>query len=334
MQRSEFLHKGFRVCRLFGIDIWVHWILAVMLTIMLLTEWVKSGADIVLTLSYPLIILTSILLHEFGHCYAAKRVGGGARSIILWPLGGLAECDYPQIPMAKFWVSLGGPLVNVALAILFSWAFFIEPNPESRFSEIAIMVGEEMVLLNSFLLIFNLLPIYPLDGGQIFFALAWKKFGSLGKAGWTTVVTTRIAIPTVIILGIVANALQIEFLFIFGGIFMIFILAWCWLKTETLKQELEHMEEDYVFGYNFSQGYTSLESSGGSRHPSKPRRPGFFARLKQKRLAKEQEARAQMKAEVDRLLDKISQEGMNSLSKKERQFLEVASKKLQEDSSG
>lgn len=335
MNQSTFFTRGLRVGRLFGIEIWVHWILLVLLVLGALMTWRNSEGDLwglLLMAAITASLLLSILLHEFGHCYAAYRMGGGARSVILWPLGGLAECDYPQIPRAQFWVSIGGPLVNLGLAIVFSAVYLLpDPVPGSA-AFYGFRIAEYVVELNLFLLVFNLLPIYPLDGGKVFLAAAWHRTGSLGKAGWLTVVTTRIAIPTAIVLGIFARILQIEFLFIFGGIFMIFILVWCWLETEKFRQRLHELEEDHLFGYNFSQGYTSLEQSGPAGGSPRERRPSWRERWKQRRLAREAEERAEMREEVDRLLDKISREGMASLSRRERQYLEVASRKLQEDS--
>ena len=64
------------------------------------------------------LLFLSILLHEFGHCFAARSVDGDATEMLLWPLGGLAYCDVPHTPRANLITALGGPAVNLALCVL------------------------------------------------------------------------------------------------------------------------------------------------------------------------------------------------------------------------
>ena len=132
-----------------------------------------------------------VLLHEFGHAFACRSTGGRADQIVLWPLGGLAFVDPPMRPGAVLWSIAAGPLVNVALfPVLFVGALTtsnyravtVDPNLHHLISS--------LWFINIFLLIFNLLPFYPLDGGQIVRALLWFKFGpvrSLMIAGVTGV---------------------------------------------------------------------------------------------------------------------------------------------------
>src|SRR5439155_7967343 len=60
----------------------------------------------------------SILLHEFGHSFAARAVGGDSNEVLLWPLGGLANCEVPHTPRANLLVAAAGPVVNFVLALL------------------------------------------------------------------------------------------------------------------------------------------------------------------------------------------------------------------------
>lgn len=64
-----------------------------------------------------LILFVSVLLHELGHVYGARRVDGDAMEVLLWPLGGLAFVDVPQTPRAHFWAVIFGPAVNFFLAL-------------------------------------------------------------------------------------------------------------------------------------------------------------------------------------------------------------------------
>jgi len=121
-----------------------------------------------------------VLLHEFGHAFACRSTGGRADHIVLWPLGGLAFVDPPPRPGAVLWSIAAGPLVNVVLFPVFSlMAFasgsqgFIETTPDVH------QVLRNLWFINCGILVFNLLPFYPLDGGQIARALLWFKLGPI-----------------------------------------------------------------------------------------------------------------------------------------------------------
>jgi len=128
-----------------------------------------------------------VLLHEFGHALACRQVGGTANRIMLWPLGGVAYVDPPPRPGATLWSIVAGPLVNVVLLPVL-WALV----SVSRSSGLAAANPDVYELLlavqwiNGRLLIFNILPVYPLDGGQILRSLLWFV---LGRARSLTVAT-------------------------------------------------------------------------------------------------------------------------------------------------
>jgi len=119
-----------------------------------------------------------VTLHEFGHALACRQVGGRANQIVLWPLGGVAYVDPPPRPGATLWSIAAGPLVNVALLPILGGPYFF-----SRSSGLAATTPDVSRLLlaalgiNVGLLVFNMLPIYPLDGGQILRALLWFVLG-------------------------------------------------------------------------------------------------------------------------------------------------------------
>ena len=115
-----------------------------------------------------------VTMHEFGHAFACRSVGGRADEILLWPFGGIAIVDPPPRPGATFWSIAAGPLVNVALSpILGALTLLIPstlwPNGHAFF--------RSLTFINLGLLLFNLLPVYPLDGGQILGALLWFVIG-------------------------------------------------------------------------------------------------------------------------------------------------------------
>lgn len=121
-----------------------------------------------------------VLLHEFGHAFACRQVGGTADRILLWPFGGIAFVRPPPRPGAELWSIAAGPLVNVALVpVLMVLQLFV-----ARFDTISqtpdlfrlvVMIS----YINIAILIFNLLPVYPLDGGQILRSLLWYPLGRI-----------------------------------------------------------------------------------------------------------------------------------------------------------
>ena len=119
-----------------------------------------------------------VLLHEFGHVLACRSVGGIANRIVLWPLGGVAFVDPPARPGALLWSIAAGPLVNVLLLaptigfrIACRAAGFQDTAPDLY------QFAAALAWSNGYLLLFNILPIYPLDGGRILQALLWFVMG-------------------------------------------------------------------------------------------------------------------------------------------------------------
>lgn len=114
-----------------------------------------------------------VLLHEFGHALACRSVGGLADRIVLWPLGGVAVVNPPPRPGAVLWSIAAGPLVNVVLLV----PTFVFMKLASGLSADVHRYAEALFVINLLLLVFNMLPIYPLDGGQIVQCLLWFIIG-------------------------------------------------------------------------------------------------------------------------------------------------------------
>jgi len=119
-----------------------------------------------------------VLLHEFGHSLACRQVGGQANQIVLWPLGGVAYVSPPPRAGATLWSIAAGPLVNVVLApvlyglLVMSRAFGLAHTHHNVYA----WIGAALTI-DVFLFVFNMLPIYPLDGGQILRSLLWFALG-------------------------------------------------------------------------------------------------------------------------------------------------------------
>jgi Zn-dependent protease len=116
-----------------------------------------------------------VLIHEFGHALACRQTGGVADRIVLWPLGGIAFVNPPRRPGAMLWCISAGPLVNVLLVPVLWIALLTVAGEISDFARLIWHVW----WINLGLLIFNMLPIYPLDGGQILRSLLWFPLGEI-----------------------------------------------------------------------------------------------------------------------------------------------------------
>jgi Zn-dependent protease len=163
--------------RFAGVDVFLHWswFLVAAYEIQLRKGSYSSIAWNVLEYLGLFLI---VMLHKFGHSLACRQVGGRADRIVLWPLGGVAYVDPPPRPGATLWSIAAGPLVNVVLlpilgyaAVLGHMQLWTETGP--NFYQFL----PSIFWINFGLLVFNILPIYPLDGGQILRSLLWFVLG-------------------------------------------------------------------------------------------------------------------------------------------------------------
>jgi Zn-dependent protease len=162
-----------------------------------------------------------VTLHEFGHALACRQVGGTANKIVLWPLGGVAYVDPPPRPAATLWSIAAGPLVNVVLlGLSYALTIWLGHSGWRLTAPHAYKFFEAIFFMNLGLLIFNLLPIYPLDGGQILRSLLWFV---LGRARSLKVVA---ALGLVGALGLIVAAFWFHPLWI--GLISLYLVMNCW----------------------------------------------------------------------------------------------------------
>jgi Zn-dependent protease len=203
-----------------GIDLFLHWSWFIVAVIEIEGRTGAYSSVSWNVLEY-LALFFIVTLHEFGHALACRQTGGIANRIVLWPLGGVAFVQPPPRPGAMLWSIAAGPLVNVALFPLLSvlWlglrsAGFAAADPN------AYALARSVWIINLILLVFNLLPIYPLDGGQILRSLLWFVVGR----------ARSLMVVTVIGFAGVAGlfALAIATLSLWTAIIAAFVLLSCW----------------------------------------------------------------------------------------------------------
>jgi Zn-dependent protease len=166
-----------KIFRLFGINVYLHWAWFVVAYFMIKYRTHAYGSPAFNVLEYLSLFLI-VLTHEFGHQLACRQVGGKTHDIVLWPMGGVAYVSPPQRPGAQLWSIAAGPLVNVLLIPIFSALVLASSHLGwSNTYPDAYDLLQNVWWINLGLLIFNMLPIYPLDGGQILRSLLWFPFG-------------------------------------------------------------------------------------------------------------------------------------------------------------
>jgi Zn-dependent protease len=203
-----------------GVDVFLHWSWFLVAAFEIST---RSGSysSIGFNVLEYLALFAIVLLHEYGHALACRQVGGKADHIVLWPLGGVAYVDPPQRPGATLWSIAAGPLVNVALFPVLTGTYIV-----ARSAGWALTMPNVYGLLravwyiNLVLLVFNMLPVYPLDGGQILRSLLWFV---VGRARSLMVAT---ALGFVGVLGFVFLAVWLHSIWL--GILAGFMLLNCW----------------------------------------------------------------------------------------------------------
>lgn len=159
----------------FGIDVFIHWSWFLVAYLFYSMRGSVFGEGWLFVLTYGA-LFGIVLMHEFGHALACRSVGGKAEEIVLWPLGGVAYVEPPQRPGAVLWSIVAGPLVNVVLVPI-TIGLFIAAGMFLPENAPYIQVAGVVMGINLMLLVFNMLPIYPLDGGQTLWALLWFKYG-------------------------------------------------------------------------------------------------------------------------------------------------------------
>lgn len=163
--------------RVAGVDLYLHWSWFVVAAFEIQSRGGRYSSVIWNVLEYLALFLI-VLLHEFGHAMACRQVGGTANQILLWPFGGVAYVNPPQRPGATLWSIAAGPLVNVALLpVLIGIVLFGRAVGWNHSFPDLYRLTKWVLMIDGGLLAFNILPIYPLDGGQILRSLLWFVMG-------------------------------------------------------------------------------------------------------------------------------------------------------------
>jgi len=188
------LFKEFRFGKIFGIEfnIDISWLIIFGLVTsnlfvvyreqyyLLASQYPEIGSWIfvLMALGTSLLFFVSLWAHEMGHSIVAIRTGIPVQGITLFLFGGVAKITHePTRPHQEFIIAIAGPIVSLALAVVFTVIAFIFPIT-SPFA----IVFEWLGIINLVLAVFNLLPGFPMDGGRVLRSFIWRVTGNLAKA--------------------------------------------------------------------------------------------------------------------------------------------------------
>lgn len=311
-EREAWTRWGLPMGRVAGVRVRLHWVFVVYIAVTAVFTLPHHHLGIEFRLPLLGASLVLVLLHEFGHVVACRRVGGEADEIVAWPLGGLAPPRPPRDWRPELWTALGGPIVNAALLLPLtaavylatrSWALAV-PNPFDVPGAMATLTTPagttpwwliglwSLHATNLVLLLANTcLPMHPLDGGRLLQCLLWARAG-YHRSVWLAAHTGLVAGLLLVAGGVLFSDGQSLILVGLVG------LAVCWGERRRVQ---------FLAGDD-----PELD------RPTPPETP------------EPEDPERGDPAEVDQILEKISKVGMEGLSRRERGVLKRATERSRE----
>jgi Zn-dependent protease len=306
---------------IFGIRVRAHASLVLYVGLVLLLGLGRDFAwqDRVLSMSMLFLL---VLLHEFGHCFAARWLGGSADDILMHPLGGLAMAQPPRHPWPTFLTVAAGPAVNLLICIITGTILWISAGwlPWDPFHFIAPRWGfhhwydlwrfdfwiYEMSLM---LLAFNLLPIFPLDGGQMVQTMLWPKLGYYRSMLFSCIVGMVAAVlAAMVALATPGHNIGLALLALMG-----------FLCCFSLRRQLLAIgPEEYADETDYSAAY---------EHPVPVKRRRKISRRAINKARRRARQQAIEQRRIDTILAKVSAQGIASLTWTERRALKKATER-------
>lgn len=313
--------------RWFGVAVRIHVLFLLYIVIQLLrasgpqeiSQTTTPWLDIAVVSMVALFVV--VLLHECGHLVASRMVGGRADEMLLWPLGGLAFAQLSRHWLAHLIAAAGGPVVNFLICAFLTpvlgvatgghWWGVAIPNPLEPFAAIEEQgIGESWLMMSlylanmvsSIMLWFNLLPMFPLDGGRIMQACLWSRLGYARSMR----AAVRVGYFVALLLVVFAAVQRLWLVLGVAGLG----LAVCYTTHRQFQFTEQVMGDD-------EYAYSAAPRAGQAERVSRP----TWSQRRARRRAAQQRADA---VELDRILQKIADQGMGSLSGAERKLLKRA----------
>jgi Zn-dependent protease/CBS domain-containing protein len=212
---------SWKIGRLLGIDVYMHVTFLLLIAFVGISHWLEERtlAAVLSGIAFILALFLCVVLHEYGHALMARRFGIKTRDITLLPIGGVARLErMPEDPKQELLVALAGPAVNVVIATVL-FAILILTNAVETIEGLSVARGsfiERLMLVNVSLVLFNLIPAFPMDGGRVLRALLAMRMEYTQATQWAANLGQGIAV----LFGLVG---------FFTNPFLIFIAFFVWI---------------------------------------------------------------------------------------------------------
>ena len=236
--------------KLFGVDVKIHGTFLLLLAFIAISGLLQGGVfQALLAIALSGVVFSVVVMHEFGHILAARRYGIATKDVILSPIGGVARLQgLPSNPNAEIAIAAAGPAVNFVLAGL---GFLVMQVPLWAQAQGGVLFFAALldwfITINLILLVFNLIPAIPMDGGRILRAFLSKRQGHL-KATQTAAKVAR------------WSALAMALYAVYAGHFMllliaafIFVMSW----VEVMQAKVRQSQQNPLF-----QVFRTMQSAG------------------------------------------------------------------------
>jgi stage IV sporulation protein FB len=207
-------------------------VIKVHVTFVLFLAWIAissgisgGGAAAWSSVAFMLLLFACVVAHEFGHIVVARRFGVTTPTVTLLPIGGVAQLErIPEKPSEEFLVAIAGPLVNVVIAlVLVAFGASLDASHLAGVDKSGVSMLDRLAAVNLFLVVFNLIPAFPMDGGRVLRALL------ASRLGYVRATEIAASIGQVVAFGL-------GFLGLFGNPLLIFIAIFVYLAASSEAQ--------------------------------------------------------------------------------------------------
>ncbi|MBI5031391.1 MAG: site-2 protease family protein [Chloroflexi bacterium] len=212
---------SWKIGRVAGIDLYMHATFLLLIAFVGFSHWLEEQtiAAVLSGIAFILALFVCVVLHEYGHALTARRFGITTRDITLLPIGGVARLErMPEDPKQELFVALAGPAVNVVIAALL-FGILVMTNTIEAIDGLTVTRGsfiERLMIVNVSLVVFNLIPAFPMDGGRVLRALLAMRLDYTQATQWAATLGQGIA-------------LIFGFIGFFTNPFLVFIALFVWI---------------------------------------------------------------------------------------------------------
>ncbi|MFI5337745.1 MAG: site-2 protease family protein [Opitutales bacterium] len=247
--------------RVFGIQLAIHASFLLLLAYEGWVGWREGGWEgMVVNLVLIVLFFTCVVMHELGHSLTARRFGVRVPRILLMPIGGMAEFDHiPRQPRAELLITAAGPVVNFVIAALLYAIFGVPkgwPSWNAEYADTWTGLAQVLLTWNFIMGCFNLLPVFPMDGGRIFRAILASRMPYLRATYWAAMIGKGLALAGAALAAFYFNN------FLTTGLFLFIFLA-----ADAEYRAVLRREQEAAYWAEMSRRMAAAPPAGGESPP-------------------------------------------------------------------